>query len=152
VYDYAGGKADWLAYGLPTEGNDASTPRAGDVVKREVPTCHLDDDLKTALERARAAGWDSCVVVNATGVVLGRVRAEALDRAPDQSIDAVLEAGPATVRPSEELEGLVQRMQNRQVNQILVTTSDGRLAGILRRDDAERLLQQHEHDRDNAAG
>ena len=137
---------------MPTEGTDASIPRAGDVVTREVPTCHLDDDLKTALERARAAGWDSCVVVNAAGVVLGRVRADALDRALDQSIEAVLEAGPATVRPSEELEGLVQRMQDRQINQILVTTSDGRLVGIMRRDDAERLLQQHQHDRDHAAG
>lgn len=151
VYDYADGKAAWIAFGLPTEGKEASTPRAGDAVQREVPTCHLDDDLKSALERARAAGWDTCVIVNATGVVLGRVQADALERDFDQSIEAVMEAGPATVRPSEALEELVERMQNRQVNQILVTTPDGRLVGIMRRDDAEWLLQQHDHNRDSAA-
>jgi CBS domain-containing protein len=122
------------------------------VVQREVPTCRLEDDLKSALARARAAGWESCAVVNATGVVLGRVRVGAVDGDPGQSIDAVMEAGPGTVRPSEELEGLVARMQKKGINQILVTTSDGRLVGIMRRDDAERLLQQHPHNHEDAAG
>jgi CBS domain-containing protein len=132
-----------MAFELPIEGKEASTPWAGDAVQREVPTCHLDDDLKIALERARAAGWDNCVVVNATGVVLGRVHADALEGDPDQSIEAVMEAGPTTVRPNERLEELVERMQKKRTNQILVTTPDGRLAGILRREDAEQFLQQH---------
>jgi CBS domain-containing protein len=122
------------------------------VAQREVPTCRLEDDLKSALARARAAGLEGCVVVNAAGVVLGRVRVGAADGDTGQSIDAVMESGPGTVRPSEELEGLVARMQKKGINQILVTTSDGRLVGIMRRDDAERLLQQHPHNHEDAAG
>jgi CBS domain-containing protein len=140
-----------MAFGLPIEGTEASTPWAGDAAQREVPTCHLDDDLRSALKRARAAGWDTCVVVNDTGVVLGRVHADALESGRGQSIESVMEAGPTTVRPNERLEELVERMQKKRIDQILVTTPDGRLVGILRRDDAERLLDRHQHKREATA-
>ena len=39
VYDYVGGKSDWIAAGLPVEGELANVPRAINVVKRDVPTC-----------------------------------------------------------------------------------------------------------------
>ena len=147
VYDYVDGKADWLGYGLPTEGDGASLPRAGGVVQRDVPTCRLDADLKSAVEHARAAGWDTCAVVNAAGIVLGRLPADAPDGVDGQSIEAVMDVGPTTVRPSEQLADLVGRMQHFDVAHMLVTTPDGRLVGILRRADAERLLlQQHHHD------
>ena len=45
VYDYAAGKLDWLAAGLPTEGTNAERPRAADVARRDVPTCHLEEGL-----------------------------------------------------------------------------------------------------------
>ncbi|MEV1082879.1 rhodanese-like domain-containing protein [Streptomyces sp. NPDC050211] len=38
VYDYVPGKADWLAAGLPREGQEAATPLAGDVADANVPT------------------------------------------------------------------------------------------------------------------
>ena len=38
VYDYVAGKADWLAHGLPTEGEQAQVPRAKDVLRRDVVT------------------------------------------------------------------------------------------------------------------
>ena len=40
VYDYVAGKADWLAHGLPTEGEQAQIPRAKDVLRRDAVTAH----------------------------------------------------------------------------------------------------------------
>jgi 3-mercaptopyruvate sulfurtransferase SseA len=42
VYDYAVGKSDWMAAGLPTEGAAAGRPTAATVARRDVPTCHLE--------------------------------------------------------------------------------------------------------------
>jgi CBS domain-containing protein len=47
--------------------------------------------------------------------------------------------GPATFRPNEPVEKLAKRMRERGATAVLVTTSDGRLVGLLYRDDAERL-------------
>ena len=51
-----------------------------------------------------------------------------------------MEAGPTTERPSEPLEALVQRMQQKRVSSIVVTTPDGKLVGVLRREDGEKRL------------
>jgi hypothetical protein len=58
------GELDWLAAGLPTEGRNASRPRAGEVARRDAPTCRLDESIGEVRERVRAAGWNACVVVN----------------------------------------------------------------------------------------
>jgi rhodanese-related sulfurtransferase len=80
VYDYVDGELDWLAAGLPTEGRNADVPRAGDVARRDVPTCRLEEPIGQVRERVRAAGWDACVVVNDQRVVLGLLRAGELQR------------------------------------------------------------------------
>jgi len=72
VYDYVAGKLDWLAAGGPIEGSNAQHPRAGEVARRDVPTCGLDERLGEVRDRVRAAGWDACVVVNQERVVFGR--------------------------------------------------------------------------------
>jgi hypothetical protein len=45
VYDYAPGKADWLARGLPREGDKAHEARAVDVVRTDVVTCDLGAEI-----------------------------------------------------------------------------------------------------------
>ena len=73
--------------------------------------------------------------------MLGRVRGDAFDGGdPEQPIEAVMEAGPTTVRPSEPLDALTERMRDRNVSTIVVTTSDGVQVGVLRREDAERRM------------
>jgi rhodanese-related sulfurtransferase/CBS domain-containing protein len=142
VYRYTAGKEDWIAFDLPTEGKNADTPTAGDVARRDVPTCTLTDRLGEVRERIGASGWTSCIVVNDRNVVLGRVRSKDLDGDPDQSIAAVMEAGPVTERPSEPLEALVQRMQEKRVSSVIVSRPDGQLIGVLRREDgAQRLAK-----------
>jgi len=140
VYRYAAGKADWLAAGLPTEGAEVKTLRAGAVARTDVPTCSPGERVDEVARRARRAGWETCIVLNADRVVLGRLRRDALDAAGDSSVEQVMEEGPTTIRASEELAGLVQRMRNRNVPSIVVTDPDGLLLGILRRTDAEQAL------------
>ena len=140
VFDYVPGIADWLAFGLPTEGTNADPPRAGHVARRDVPTCRLTDRLGDIRDDVHARGWESCIVVDQQGVVLGRVRDDAFEDDPDRTAEDVMRAGPATVRPSEPLDALVQRMRDRNVESIVVSTSDGVLVGVLRRADAERRL------------
>src|SRR5688500_702109 len=78
VYDYTDGKLDWMAAGLPTEGTNSKRPRAGDVARRDVPTCSVDERIADVRKRVSAAGWDACVVVNDERVVLGLLRANEL--------------------------------------------------------------------------
>jgi CBS domain-containing protein len=143
VFRYQGGHADWLAAGLPTYGPEAATPRAVDAVSRDVPTCALDDRLGDVRAHLDDSGWQSCIVVDERGVVLGRVRGAALEASDAQTAESVMEPGPTTVRPSEPLRDLVERMQKRRVGTIVVTTPDGVLVGELRRGDGERTLTKH---------
>jgi len=140
VFDYVAGKADWLANGLPSEGTRASELRAADAMRTVVVTCSLTERLGAVRERMRAGGREICIVVTDDGVVLGRLRAAGLDTDSGSSIEAVMEAGPTTIRPNTGLASVVKRMQARKVEDILVTTTGGRLLGVLYRQDAEQRL------------
>ena len=142
VYRYTPGKDGWLTMGLPTEGPDAATPHAGDVADRDTPTCALHDRLGDGRDRLQAAGETSCIVINDQRVVLGRVRSELLDGDAEQMVEAVMEAGPTTVRPSEPLDALIGRMQKRKVESIIVSTAGGVLVGVLQREDGEWRLSE----------
>ena len=144
VYDYAAGKADWLAFGLPTAGAEADTPRVGPIARRDVPTCALDDRVGDVRGRMRAAGWDECLVLNEERVVLGRLRSAALKGDADVVAADAMEPGSTTVRPDERLATLLPRMRDKHVDRMIVTTSDGRLVGVADRETIERALTQHE--------
>ncbi len=142
VYDYVTGLADWTANGLPTEGKLARVLRAGDAVRRDVPTCRLTERLGDVAERVKAVDQNVCIVTSENGVVLGRLRGDALEGDPDASVEAVMEAGPSTIRPDVALEEFTEHMRARRVGSIVVTTSTGRLIGILYRKDAEEKLRR----------
>lgn len=135
------GIADWLAFGLPTEGKQADKPRAGHSARRDVPTCDLTSSIDDARTAMRTARWDSALVTDRNGIVLGRVRAGDLDGG-EQTVEAIMEAGPTTVRQSEYLDTLLERMRKREVADIIVTNSIGELVGVLVRDEAERHLEE----------
>lgn len=140
VYRYTPGEADWFAAGLPMAGKLASVPRAQDVARRDAPTCGLSEQVGAVRERVRAAGWDQCIVVNERGVVLGRLRQKEPRADPAARVEAVMESGPTTIRPDTMLDAITTRLRERRVASIIVSTSDGRLVGILYREDAERRL------------
>ncbi|HVM02061.1 MAG TPA: CBS domain-containing protein [Acidimicrobiales bacterium] len=134
VSDYEAGKMDWLSYGLPRGG---SALLAGDVVDRSVATCDLDAPLGEARTRANDHGDGLCVVVADGDVVMGIVGGEALEGPAERRAEQAMTFGVSTVRPSEDVEALVERMSRAGVDAILVTSSDARLLGVLRRAEAE---------------
>jgi CBS domain-containing protein len=151
VYEYTAGIADWLALGLPSEGRDAGVPRAGQIARRDVPTCALREQVGEVRQRVAAAGWDECLVVNEERVVLGRLRGAALAAPATTTAEAVMESGPTTSRPDGQLARLVPRLREKRVDRIIVTTPDGRLVGVIERETAERALGEdraRENDRD----
>lgn len=137
VYDYEAGKQDWLAYGLPIEGELAAEPSAADVARRDVPTCALGDDLNAVRERVRAAGWSTCMVVNERGVVLGRLGRHAIAAADDSTVEDAMTEGPSTTRAGNRVSAVLARLERDDLQTLPVTTSDGRLVGLAFREDLE---------------
>jgi CBS domain-containing protein len=131
VYDYAWGKVDWLAAGLPTEGVGTRERRAIDAIVEPL-TCPPTTTVRDATERAQAAGADGLLVVNGQGILLGRFLLDTVAE-PSAVVDSVLEPGPVTVRANEPLEPMLQRMASRGVTEIVVTTPEGRLLGVVGR-------------------
>ena len=136
VSDYVDGKVDWMAAGLPTEGTNAQRPRAGTVARRDSPTCRLDETLGPVQERVRAAGWKACVVVNGERVVLGLLRESELGGDPNQRIEQAMRPGPSTFRPFVPVEELAHYMAEHELPSAPITTSDGRLVGVITLEDA----------------
>ncbi|HYZ78491.1 MAG TPA: CBS domain-containing protein [Gaiellaceae bacterium] len=137
VYDYVAGKKAWGSYGLPREGTNVPARTAADVTHRDVPTCDLDDRLADVRERVRAAGWDTCIVVNEQRVVLGRLGRKAIVSDSQSSVEEAMTPGPGTVRPSIGADALLERIRTRNLTGFLVTTPDGRLVGLTLRSDLE---------------
>ena len=122
---------------MPHEGTSLPERTAGDVAHREVPTCTLDEPLSEVRERARAAGWDTCIVVNDQRVVLGRLGRRAVGSDSDESVEEAMSPGPSTIRPSIGTDALLERMHARKLTSYVVTTPDGRLVGVIRRNELE---------------
>lgn len=138
VYRYQPGKADWAAAGLPMEGAGVGV-RAGDLAG-EAQTCTLDDDLGEVRKRAQG----TCVVLSAEGVVLGRLGREALAAADDRTVEEAMTEGPGTIRPDRPLDWVLERMRARNLSELLVTNADGKLVGVVRREDAEAAARRPE--------
>jgi len=135
VYDYRAGKQDWMGAGLPTEGTNTEFPRLADVVRRDVPTCSLGERLGEVRNRALAAGWDACVVVSQDRVVLGLLRARELQADPDLLVEQAMRPGPSTYRPFVSVAEMRRTMIDRNLESSPVTTSDGKLVGLVRQQD-----------------
>lgn len=95
VDDYAPGKLDWLAAGLPTVTAGAPPRRAAD---RDPATCSPDTPVG-------ALDTGPVIVVNEHHIVLGGVRAGGR-RYSRQTAEDVMEPGPTTVRAHEPLDEL----------------------------------------------
>lgn len=136
MYDYVDGKADWLAAGFPSEGAEPRGATVGDVARRDVPTCGLDEPINEVRDRVRAAGWNTCVALGPDRTVLGLLREEELGRGTDEPVEGVMRPGPSTYRPNVPIGELATIMVQKQVANSPITTSDGRLVGLLVREDA----------------
>ena len=120
---------------MPIEGTNTQRPRLVDVVRRDVPTCSLGERMGDVRDRAIAAGWDACVVVSQDRVVLGLLRAKELQADPQLAVERVMRPGPSTYRPFVTVEEMRRTMTERNLENSPVTTSDGKLVGLVRKQD-----------------
>jgi len=58
---------------------------------------------------------------------------------PTSTVEEAMRNGPATFRPNEPVGKMAKRMQDRGARAVLVTTSGGKLVGLLYREDVEHL-------------
>ena len=128
VYDYAPGKADWLAADLPFQG---TAELAGLFTCRGVATVAETTLAAEALRMLEAQGFGPVLVLNQAGVVMGAAYRDALASAPGKAETAsVMRFGVSTVRPSEDAAALADRMDHAEVTRVVVTRSDGTLVGL----------------------
>ena len=139
VYDYAEGKVDWLAHGLPAEGARAELPTAGSLAREDAATCALESSIAAARGAIADSPYGFALVLSADEVLLGRVRRSALDGlAESYPIEPIIEPGPSTIRPHLTLDEVRQRLSGSGVHNLLVTRPDGTLVGVVRRDDVSQ--------------
>jgi CBS domain-containing protein len=138
VSHYVGGKLDWMAAGLPTEGDNSTRPRAGTVARMNVPVCSLEERLGDVAVRVRKAGWDAAVAVDENHIVLGLLRARELDKDVSLTIEEAMRPGPSTFRPYVPIKEMADHMNKKNLDNSPITTSDGKLVGLLYRSDAVR--------------
>jgi CBS domain-containing protein len=142
VYDYAAGEIDWLAHGLETEGETAGALTAGRLARDDVVTCRLDERVGEVRERVDASPYGFGLVTSAGGVLLGRLRASALDGDPAARTEEVMEAGPSTVRPHTPAARLAKKLAARDLKSAIVTTPTGVLVGVTRHRELEAALTE----------
>src|SRR5258706_9171651 len=97
---------DWFANGLLREGRHADHPRAGDMVRRDVPTCRLHDTVPDIAARIRATRRDLCAVLNQEQVLLGPLHPDALRGEVSTPPEHVMQSAPTTVPPHLSLDEL----------------------------------------------
>lgn len=127
VFDFVRGKAYWLASGRPTA-RAGATDRVIDRLDPTVATVRADATVAVAV--TALAGGSRVVVTSQSNVVLGTLRADRLgDLQPDSIVGDVMSVGPTTIRPDEIAEAVRNRMEQRSVSSLLVTTPTGELLG-----------------------
>jgi CBS domain-containing protein len=132
VFDYMAGKMDWMAFGLPVEGEGKITLVAERLV-REWPVCQLAETTSDAKQRAQATGASFCPVLNDGGIVLGVVEKEDWEVPESMPVEDIMDSGPTTLRPSYSVDDATQLLKSYKQEAILVTSSDGKLMGVFKR-------------------
>ena len=75
------------------------------------------------------------MLVSQDRVVLGLLRAEELQADPHLLIERVMRPGPSTYRPFVSVAEMRRTMTERNLESSPVTTSDGKLVGLVRKQD-----------------
>jgi rhodanese-related sulfurtransferase len=129
-HDYAASKMDWIASDLPWVGK---AELIGGTINREAPTCTLDEPVDLVMTRLADVDAPFCVVVDSNRVVAGTLDEGSLSNGGGALAESVMRRGPGTVRPSEEIAALEDRMLDAGMQTIVVTRLDGTLLGVYTR-------------------
>ena len=137
VYDYAPGKVDWMARALPIEGEQAGEPRAIDFARQDVITCRLDDAMGDVRDRVARSPYGFAFVTSADGILLGRIRKQALHGDPGRRAADVMEPGPSTTRPDLPPDKILDKLRAADLTTAVLSDPEGRLLGVVTRADLE---------------
>jgi CBS domain-containing protein len=124
------------------EGRLADIPTAGSVARENVVTASLDELLGDVRERVERSGFDTAVVVNEERIVLGILRPQNLKDEGDKRVEEAMFPGPSTFRPHVLIHQMAHYMHEHDLESTPVTTGDGRLVGLLLREDAAREAEE----------
>jgi predicted transcriptional regulator len=127
-----------MAAGLPVEGENSKHPRAGDVARKDAVVCGLKDRLGDVRDRTHAAGWNVAVAIDSDRIVLGLLRAKQLEMDADLKVDMAMRPGPSTFRPYVAIKEMADYLVEHDLESSPITTSDGKLVGMLFKSDAVR--------------
>jgi CBS domain-containing protein len=133
VYDYVPGKVDWLARMQPVVGERAGEKRVGDFAKSDVVTCALGDDAVEVRGRIEASPYGFALVLADEGTILGRLRRSAIDEAGSGAAEELMNAGPSTVRPDQDVAELREKLDAKDLKTAIVSTPEGKLIGVVTR-------------------
>src|SRR5947199_10409033 len=113
VYDYMPGKVDWLARGLPLQGEKEHEPRAIDFARHAVVTCSLGDAVRPVHDRVARSAYGFALVLGPDEVLLGRLRKTTLQKQhPDARAEDVMQPGPSTTRPDTAPDTLLAKLEH----------------------------------------
>jgi predicted transcriptional regulator len=111
----------------------------------------MDEPIGEVRERVRAAGWDVCVVTNDERIVMGLLREKQLGSGKDDDpIERVMRPGPSTFRPNVPIAEMADYLVEHDLPSSPITSSDGRLIGLLLREDAARSAHEEHLHHDDA--
>jgi CBS domain-containing protein len=133
VYDYVLGKVDWLARMQPVEGERAEEKRVGHFAQADVVTCALADDAVEVGERIEASPYGFALVIAEGGTILGRLRRSAIREAGSGTAEELMDPGPSTVRPDQDVGELREKLDAKDLKTAIVSTPEGKLIGVVTR-------------------
>jgi len=116
-----------MAMDLPFEGDKGPGTRSGAVADREPATCGLDDTVPDG-------GPGGLCVVLEQGLVMGVLDGDAFAD-PSRTAAEAMRPGPSTFRPSIPKDELASWLDDHDLGHALLTTLEGRLVGVARRED-----------------
>ncbi|MBI5957290.1 MAG: CBS domain-containing protein [Chloroflexi bacterium] len=124
--------------------------RVESLMSMGVQTVQVHERVKTVVERMRRAGHEGYPVVDG-GRVVGLLTNRAVERTMShgmshQTASEIMEAGEYTVKPSDSIEVLQQRMMRSGWGQIPVVNDEGILIGIVTRTDLIKRWGQRQDD------
>ena len=135
AYDYAVGKVDWMAHGLPMQGTAASQPTAGAFLRDDAATCTLETPTDEIEQRIDASPYGYALVLVERIVLRARHAARPTGRAADASAAQLMESGPSTSRPHTDPGELAASARRAGARSAILTTPEGELLGVVRASD-----------------
>ena len=101
--------------------------------------CGVKDRLGDVRDRVTKSGLEVAVVVDGERIVLGLLRSKQLDLDPNLAVEQAMRPGPSTFRPYVSIKEMADFMVEHSLENVPITTSDGKLVGVLLKPDAVRL-------------